>query len=62
MGRLDPRKIWENGVNGREKERIEKQCGNIRVRIAKTGTLDAMDSVRNTRQQGKRMKKRKRER
>ena len=32
------------------KERIEKQCGNIRVRIAKTDILAAMTGARGTRQ------------
>ncbi len=62
MGGLDPGKIWENGVNGQKKERIEKQCMNIRVKTAKTDILDAMDGVKNTRQPEKKMKKRKRER
>ena len=62
MGGLDPGKIWENGVNGQKKERIEKQCMNIRVKTAKTDILDAMDGVTNTRQPEKKMKKRKRER
>lgn len=50
MGGLDPGKIWENGVNGQKKERIEKQCMNIRVRTAKADILAAMTGVQDTRQ------------